>query len=250
MLHMLDTFSGVGMISLAAEWTGRIKTVGFCEIDPYCRKVLQQHWPGVPIFGDIRKLTRKELICAGIDRVDIMAGGFPCQPYSKAGLQKGEEDERHLWPELRRLADEVRPTWLVGENVENAVRMVLDNILDDLEGINYKAQSFVVSAYCAGARFDGKRTFIVASSNDRSAPLRRNAQFQSNAKTDARGGYNRRRAPELNPGERWKIESRPYGVANGVPDRVDRNNAIGNAVNPYQIYPILKAIADIEDGGA
>lgn len=105
MLHMLDTFSGVGMISLAAEWTGRIKTVGFCEIDPYCRKVLQQHWPGVPIFGDIRKLTRKELICAGIDRVDIMAGGFPCQPKRNRLLYRltapvpgSTEKERLSWP--------------------------------------------------------------------------------------------------------------------------------------------------------
>jgi DNA (cytosine-5)-methyltransferase 1 len=117
-----------------------------------------------------------------------MAAGFPCQPYSKAGLQKGEQDERHLWPELRRLTDEVRPPWLVGENVENAVRMVLDNILDDLEGINYKTQSFVVSAYCAGARFDGKRTFIVASPNDRSATVRRDSQLQSDAGFNAWGG--------------------------------------------------------------
>jgi DNA (cytosine-5)-methyltransferase 1 len=199
-----------------------------------------------PIFSDIRKINKKVLTDAGIDRIDAMAGGFPCQPVSIAGKQEGEGDSRYLWPEMHRLADEIRPSWLIGENVENAVRLVLDNIIDSLEGIDYQAQTFVISAYCTGAYFDGKRTFIVAAPNDRSAIMRRDPQLQSNAQIDAWGGYNGRRAQEFNSGQRRPLESRPYGVVDGIPNRVDRLKCLGNAVRPQQIYPIFAAIAEIE----
>lgn len=244
-MKMLSLFSGVGGIDLAAQWAG-IQTAAFCEIEPFCRKILHQHWPDIPIFGDIHKLNKEVLQNAGIRYVDIVAGGFPCQPFSRAGKQNGISDERYLWPEMLRITNEIRPTWLIGENVENAVRIVLDDIIDSLEKIGYQTQTFVISAKCSGAYFEGKRTFIVATPYDRSAIMRRDKQFQANAKIKGRWNYNGRRAEKLNTGERWSIKSRPYGVADGVPNRVDRIKARGNAVRPQQIYPIFKAIAELE----
>lgn len=101
MLKMLDLFSGIGGFSLAASWTGGIETVAFCEIEPYPQKVLQKNFPGVPIYDDVRELTAERLRADGIDRVDIITGGFPCQPFSVAGKQRGAEDDRFLWPEMR-----------------------------------------------------------------------------------------------------------------------------------------------------
>ena len=104
-LKILDLFSGIGGFSLGLEATGGFETSAFCDIDPYCRKVLQQHWPNVPIFEDIKKLKGTD-----IGTVDIITGGYPCQPFSVAGKQKGVEDKRHLWPEYFRLIKECRPT--------------------------------------------------------------------------------------------------------------------------------------------
>ena len=244
-MKMLSLFSGIGGIDLAAQWAG-IETVAFCEIEPFCQKVLKKHWPNVPIFEDVKKLGKEALEDAGIGRVDIVAGGFPCQPFSIAGKQKGKEDNRHLWPEMLRIIDEVKPDWVIGENVENAVRLVLDDIIDDLERIQYKAQAFVVSAYCSGAWFDGKRVFIVASPNDRSTTLRRNTQLQTDAQINGCWRNNGRGTEKVDAKSRWQTESRPYGVVDGVPDVVDRLRCLGNAVVPQQIYPIFAAIAEIE----
>ena len=197
--------------------------------------------------GDIRTLTKESFHeRTGRTTVDLISGGFPCQPFSVAGKQRGHEDDRYLWPEMLRVIEEIRPAWVLGENVENAVRMVIDEICDSLESINYQVQPFVVSAYCSGAWFDGKRTFIVASTNDGSAIMRRNPQLQPDDEVNGRWTNNRQRAPFIDAGKRWQEQSRPVGVVDGVPDRVDRISCAGNAVNPYQVYPILKAMAEIE----
>lgn len=146
-----------------------------------------------------------------------------------------------------RIIQEIRPTWVVGENVENAVRIVIDDIIDNLENIDYETQTFIVSAYCTGAYFDGKRIFIVATPNDWGAAVRRDSQFQSDEEIKGSWNYNGRGKAKFDTGKRRPLESRPYGVADGISDRVDRNNALGNAVRPQQIYPILKAIMRIEN---
>ena len=245
MLTHFSLFSGIGGIDLAAEWAG-FTTVGQCEFADYPTKVLEKHWPNVPRWRDIRDVNLESVRDKGIQPIDLISGGFPCQPFSVAGKQKGKDDDRYLWPEMLRVINELRPTWVIGENVENAVRIILDDIIDSLEGINYEVQPFVVSAYCSGAWFDGKRTFIVAKANDRCATLRRDSQLQTNAQTHGRRNNNGRGAEKYDRGERWKDESRPAGMANGISNRVDRIKCVGNAVNPYQIYPILQAIADIE----
>lgn len=244
---MLSLFSGIGGLDLAAQWAG-IQTVAFCEIEPFCQKILHQHWSDIPIFGDIHKLNKEVLADAGIRNIDIVAGGFPCQPFSIAGKQQGINDNRYLWPEMCRIINELRPAWVIGENVENAVRIVLDDIIDSLEAINYKAETFIISADCTGAYFRGKRTFIVATPYDRRAIMRRNIQFQTDAEVNGGGSNYGRRTPEFNAGKRRPLKSRPYGVVDGIPDRMDRIKALGNATRPQQAYPIFRAIMDIENG--
>jgi hypothetical protein len=142
-LKVLDLFSGIGGFSLGLERTGGFETVAFCEIDPYCRRVLAKHWPDVPIYEDVR-----ELHADGLGRIDLVCGGYPCQPFSHAGKRRGKEDDRHLWPEMYRLVDECRPSWVIGENVAGHISMGLDDVLSDLEALDYACRTFVIPA-CA-----------------------------------------------------------------------------------------------------
>ncbi len=156
-LKILDLFSGIGGFSLGLESTGHFETAAFCEIEPYCQKVLKKHWPNVPIFDDIRKLKGKD-----IGAIDIITGGYPCQPFSVAGKQKAEQDPRHLWPEYFRLIKELRPTWIIGENVSGHVKLGLDTVLENLESEGYSSRTFSISASSVGANHQRERIWIVA----------------------------------------------------------------------------------------
>ena len=112
MLKHLDLFSGIGGFSLGLEATGGFETMAFCDIEEYPRQVLQKHWPHVKQYKDIKELNYERLKADGIDSIDIITGGYPCQPFSVAGRKKGEEDPRHLWPEYFRLVKECRPCLL------------------------------------------------------------------------------------------------------------------------------------------
>lgn len=159
-MRMLDLFSGIGGISLAAEWAG-IETVAFCEIEPFPQKVLRKHWPNVPIYDDVRTLTKERLEADGIRAIDIVSAGYPCQPFSYAGKRRGTEDDRHLWPEVKRLLQEIRPRWFVGENVAGHITLGLDDVLSDLESLGYTAQAFVIPACSVNAPHRRDRVFIV-----------------------------------------------------------------------------------------
>ena len=161
-LKILDLFSGIGGFSLGLEATGHFETAAFCEIEPYCQKVLKKHWPDVPIFDDIRKLKGTD-----IGTVDIITGGYPCQPFSVAGKQKAEQDPRHLWPEYFRLIQELRPTWVIGENVSGHIKLGLDSVLEDLASEGYSTRTFSISASSIGANHKRERIWTVAYSNDR-----------------------------------------------------------------------------------
>ncbi|WP_302104903.1 DNA cytosine methyltransferase [Polycladomyces zharkentensis] len=162
---MLDLFSGIGGFSLAAHWAG-IKTVAFCEIDPYCRQVLSRHWPQVPIYKDVREITRERLEKDGViddDRtIGLICGGPPCQPFSVAGKKRGINDERHLWPEMYRIVRELRPPWVLIENVVGFVKLALDLIIDDLENEDYETRTFIIPACAVGAPHRRDRVWIVA----------------------------------------------------------------------------------------
>ena len=163
-MRVLDLFSGIGGFSLGLERAG-METVAFCEYDKKAQLVLKKHWPDVPIFDDVRKLNGKQF--EG-QTIDLICGGFPCQPFSVAGKQRGEEDDRHLWPEYFRLIQEIRPRWVIGENVAGLINMGLDQVLSDLESENYSTETFVIPALAVNAPHRRDRVWIVANSGHRS----------------------------------------------------------------------------------
>ena len=156
-MKVLDLFSGIGGFSLGLERAG-MKTVQFVENDPYCQKVLAKNFPGIPIHGDIKTFHYDK-------PVEIISGGFPCQPYSHAGEQRGKEDDRHLWEEYLRIIQEVRPPWVIGENVSGIINMELDQVLSDLESENYSHQSLVIPACAVNAPHRRDRVWIIARRN-------------------------------------------------------------------------------------
>ena len=167
-MRVLDLFSGIGGFSIGLEKAG-FETVAFCEIEPYCRGVLERHWPDTPIYGDVKQLTGEQLRADGIVP-DVIVGGYPCQPFSVAGRQRGEEDPRHLWPEVHRLIRELRPRWVVCENVSGHIKLGLDEVLSALEAEGYTVWPFIIPACSIDAPHKRDRVWIVAhsdSSDDR-----------------------------------------------------------------------------------
>lgn len=155
-------FSGIGGFELAAQWMGWTNLFS-CEWEEFPRKVLKYHFPKTKQYGDI-----KELDATGYaGRVDILTGGFPCQPYSLAGKRKGNEDDRHLWPEMLRVVRECAPRYVVGENVRGLVGwnggMVFEEVCSDLETEGYSVQPFVLPACAVNAPHRRDRVWFVAS---------------------------------------------------------------------------------------
>ena len=278
-LTHLSLFSGIGGLDLAAEWAG-FESVGQCEFADYPTKILERHWPDVPRWRDIRTLTGESFYeRTGLRTVDIISGGFPCQPFSNAGKRRGEEDDRYLWPEMVRVIAELRPTWVVGENVAGIINMALDKVLSDLEGQGYATRTFLIPACGVNAPHQRYRTAIVAHANrigqfhrtDEVKPAERGKPPQPEscrccenmADTSSKGFQDGsgKKMPEEQDAERynsrggepdgtrqWAVEPNVGRVAHGIPNRVDRIKCLGNAVVPQQFYPIFKAIAEIEMG--
>ena len=165
-LRTLDLFSGIGGFSLGLDSTGYFETVAFCEIEEFPCKVLNKHWPNVPIYNDVRELSYEKLqadgLISGGRGIDVICGGYPCQPFSVAGRQKGEEAPRHLWPEYFRLVRELRPSYVIGENVGGHIRLGLDSVLEDLDSENYTVRCFSVEAASLGAPHRRERIFWIA----------------------------------------------------------------------------------------
>ncbi|MDD3525091.1 MAG: DNA cytosine methyltransferase [Candidatus Cloacimonetes bacterium] len=335
LLTHFSCFSGIGGLDLAAEWAG-FQTIGQVEKDDYANKILTKHWPNVPKWRNIEDVTTDAIREAGITQLPtILSGGFPCQPFSCAGQRRGEEDDRYLWPEMLRVVQELRPTWVIGENVTGIISMALDDVCADLECAGYSYRAFVIPAAGVGAPHQRARVFIVAHSNHSSTARQRRDGREVLPLTESEGSnlcgqhvadpsrelLNRSRGarrrgiestdcgidvpnpyllhadswrygagpvcrigpspPRLssckptstdtyserckerhsppcskeegfNPwrsdprGDLWLVEPRVGRVADGVPSRVDRLRCLGNAVVPQQVYPIFRAIAEIE----
>jgi len=277
-MNALSLFSGIGGIDLACEWAG-IKTVAFCEREPFPQAVLRKHWPDIPIYDDVCTLTKERLDADGIGTIDLIHGGYPCQPFSVAGKREGTEDDRHLWPEVFRLIQAISPRWFVGENVAGHITLGLDIVLADLESIGYEWETFVLPAMAVGAPHRRDRVFIVAhsygerwkehyaSSVSKELGQRARRDFEeilSNANSQPRfqtnttfGTIGSRRGPwddaswgyrGSKPGTYWDVSEPPvFGVDDGLPNHMDRVKSLGNAVVPTQIYPILAAIKQIDD---
>lgn len=162
MMTHLSLFSGIGGLDLAAEWAGMV-TVGQCELADYPHAVLCKHWPDVPKWRDIRTLTKESFYGrTGLRTVDIISGGFPCQPFSVAGKQKGKDDDRYLWPELFRVIRELTPRWVVGENVPGILRIAAADIVADLEREGYDVVLLDFEAAAVGALHRRERIAFVA----------------------------------------------------------------------------------------
>ncbi len=271
----LSLFSGIGGLDIAAEAAGFV-TVGQCEWADYPTMVLEKHWPNVPRWRDIRTLTKESFYArAGIRTVDIISGGFPCQPFSLSGRRRGKNDDRYLWPEMLRVIQELRPSWVVGENVAGIVSLALDQVLSDLENQGYETRVFIIPACGVDAPHRRDRVAIVAYAQcaERGAcqstgdePDREDAgrektasRFRTSgtdggawtmAHTDPAGPQGSQQHGAL-PGRGgwWPTEPIVGRVANGVPNRVDRLKCLGNAVVPAQFYPIFQAIFSISFAG-
>lgn len=195
-LTHLSLFSGIGGLDFAAEMAG-FQTVGQCEWADYPTKVLEKHWPDVPRWRDIRTLTGESFHeKTGLRTVDIISGGFPCQPFSVAGKRRGKEDDRYLWPEMLRVISELRPTWVVGENVAGIVNMALDQVYADLENEGYAVQALIIPACAVDAPHRRDRCAILGHVD---------------------GGGQLHREPEKHPAEAGKCAQRePIGRSTNV----------------------------------
>lgn len=192
-MKIVDLFSGIGGFSYAAEQiVGGFETIAFVERDEYCQKVLRKHWSDVPIYSDIRSFNGKEYKDA-----DIVVGGFPCQPWSVAGAQRGSEDDRDLWHEMVRVIEDIRPRWIIGENVSGFITMSmgLRRSLIDLESIGYKAIPYLIPAAAVDAKHRRMRCWIVGYSehDGSSAPTFR----RGNEQIDGGSSQGQNKASEL-----------------------------------------------------
>lgn len=162
-LKVLDLFSGIGGFSLGLERTGGFETVAFCEINSYCQRVLAKHWPSIICFDDVRKLNAHWLREAGINTVDVICGGFPCQDISNAGKRVGIGGERSgLWSEYARLIGELRPRFVIVENVAALLGRGLSRVLGDLAALGYDAEWHCIPASAIGAPHRRDRIWIIA----------------------------------------------------------------------------------------
>ena len=269
-LNVLDLFSGIGGFSVGLEATGKFKTIGFCEQDKFCQKVLRKHWSDVPIYEDIKKLDARKI------KADVLVGGFPCQSISIAGKQKGKNDDRFLFPEMLRVIKEVQPRWIIAENVQNLINIsdgqILQDIHNSLEAENYEVQTFCISAASIGAWHKRSRIWIVAANTNPRLCIGENKKIQTRGVAFNNGSSSnvtdtdKLRTQVQTQGKHtsikmsgstskeswWETQSELCGVPNGVqyelyPDRANRIKALGNSIVPQIVTEIGKAIIAAEE---
>lgn len=238
----LSLFSGIGGLDIAAEMAG-FQTIGQCEMADYPTKILEKHWPDVPRWRDIRTITQEAFYeRTGLHTLDIISGGFPCQPFSMAGKQRGKEDDRYLWPEMLRVVRELAPRWAVGENVPGILRIAAADVIADLEREGYHTVLFDFEAAAVGALHRRERIAFVAHRNGEglqrrngevvsdtisgSRTMRRHGEFSAvksalGMRRDNRGGK------EEHECWQWRqLEPELGGMADGLSEWLDRGMSI------------------------
>ena len=260
-MEAISLFSGIGGDTLAAQWAG-FKTIQFVEKDRFCQKILKKHWPGVPVWGDIDGFKAEKYR----GQITLVHGGDPCQPNSLAGKRRGAEDDRYKWPEMFRIISECQPTWVVSENPPGRLTMDFYQVLFDLESKGYETTSFVIPACAVNAPHRRNRIFIVAHTTGKGLEEREKQEHLAQCSTAKRNNKSiadpYSRGQQQSQGnikesggwdsyegwnENWiEVATALCGMDDGLPDRVARLKALGNAQVPQQIYPIFKGIAEIE----
>ncbi len=254
-MNHIGLFEGMGGFSLAARWMGW-NTIAWCEINPFGQRVLAYHFPNAKPYHDIKQSD----FTIHRGKCGILTGGFPCQPYSISGQQLGNEDERHLWPEMLRAIKEIQPRWIVGENVLGILNwnggLVFNEVQADLEAAGYEVWAYVLPAHGVGAYHLRDRVWFVAHSKrfGLQEPNTRPRQKRRVPKDSPTVLYSDRFA-------QWRFDKRGSGLVptgDGVPGGLDLgsisyNNwkketikGAGNAVVPHVPFQIYKAIEAYE----
>jgi DNA (cytosine-5)-methyltransferase 1 len=273
-------FTGIGGFDLAAQWMGW-ENVFQVEIDPFCQKVLAKNFPNTTRYEDIKKFEGQKYR----GTIDILTGGFPCQPYSIAGKRKGNKDSRHLWPEMLRVIREVQPKWIVGENVGGLLSwdkgLVFEEVQTELETEGYEVQSFLLPACAVDAPHRRDRIWIVANAIRRNGNIcegkgiqspdearretrpsdytewfitnNNNKGLQGSAIIGGIGGI-RQNSGEQFAGllcpdwQNFPTQSPICRRDDGVSNRVDRIKSLGNAIVPQVAFEIFKSIESVNNG--
>lgn len=248
-------FSGIGGFDLAAEWMGW-DNIFHCEINPFCQKVLKHHFPNAESLTDITKTDFTKYN----GTIDIISGGFPCQPFSTAGKRKGEEDIRYLWPEMLRAIKEIQPTWVVAENVYGIINqgkgMVFQQVHLDLENEGYQVQPYILPACSVGAPHKRDRIWFIAySDKNRTLVQGRNGNSNDkkwNSKTEVQERENEQSWIEQ-PGTKDVTNTECFGQQRqGRPEGRLCKEAYGNGeaswTNPNDRWPTKPAIRRRDDG--
>ena len=220
-LKVLDLFSGIGGFALGLDSTGIFETVKFVEKDKYCQKVLQKNFPNIPIEEDIKNVEGKE------GDADVVVGGFPCQPMSVAGKRKGTDDDRYLWPEMFRLIREIKPQFVIGENVQGIINiqngMVLRQVQDDLESEGFEVQCFLIPASGIGAWHQRYRVWIVGHSEHNGLLASKIERRNTETATGTQEGTNTTGEPERASGSRNNEDvSNTEIIGTGEPRNIDQ----------------------------
>lgn len=227
-------FSGIGGFDLAAQWMGW-ENVFQVEIDPFCNNVLKKHFPQTEKYGDIKKFEGTKYHGA----VDVISGGFPCQPFSLAGEQKGRSDERFLWPEMLRVIRECGPEWVVGENVYGIINsdggMVFEDVFNSLDLQGYETLAVIIPACAVGRNHIRERTWFIAHSNKMGRSL---CEECLPWRSLSRNWVDRTER------DGWDAEPSLLRMDDGIPKKLDgdRIGHLGNAIVPQVAFEIFKAI--------
>lgn len=273
-MNHASLFTGIGGFDLAAEWMGW-NNVFQVEIDPFCTKVLEKNFPNAKRYGDIKQFDGKPYR----GTIDVLTGGFPCQPYSIAGKRKGKEDDRHLWPEMLRIIGEIQPCFVVGENVGGIVSwsggMVFNEVQTQLENEGYEVQPIVLPACAKNAPHRRDRVWFIAHNNRIGVLHGANEKQSTKTRQQTLNGANGHNTA-INPNDRSKRIQRiiqeevqelrgiqrgeDIGILaawgersdlstpvicrnyDGIPNGVDRIKSLGNAIVPQVAYEIFKAL--------
>ncbi|MGB9592295.1 MAG: DNA cytosine methyltransferase [Candidatus Kryptoniota bacterium] len=240
-------FSGIGGFDLAAKWMGW-KNIFQVEKDKWCRKVLAKNFPETKRFEDIKDFNGHEYH----NRIDVISGGFPCQPFSVAGKRKGKDDNRYLWEEMLRVVTTIKPTYVVCENVIGIISLALDQVLSDLEANGYTTESFVIPACAKNAWHVRDRVWVVAyaklsgfferDQNERFSPNSYNIGCEEQRKSITEESE----VTSTKCSNWWETEPELGRVVDGLPYRVDRLKGLGNSIVPQIAYEIFHAIDQIE----